>query len=97
MEILYDISIDRFKDSLFITSQVAQWLRIQLPLQEMQESQVWSLGQEDPLKEEMATHSDIFSWKNPMGRGAWQTTVHKVSKVRCDWANEHAAQFNKTM
>ena len=49
------------------------------------------------LKEEMATHSSIFAWKNPMGRGAWQTTVHRVSKVRCDRANEHVAQFNKAM
>ena len=30
--------------------------------QETQETQVWSLGQEDPLEEEMATHSSIFDW-----------------------------------
>ena len=24
---------------------------------------VWSLGQEDPLEEEMATHSGILAWK----------------------------------
>ena len=29
----------------------------------MQETQVWSLGQEDPLEEEMETHSSILSWK----------------------------------
>ena len=29
----------------------------------MQETQVWSLGQEDPLKKEMATHSSIPSWR----------------------------------
>ena len=29
----------------------------------MQEMQVWSLGQEDPLEEEMATHSSILAWK----------------------------------
>ena len=33
-----------------------QWQRICLPVQEMQEMQVQSLGQEDPLEEEMATH-----------------------------------------
>ena len=27
--------------------------------------QVWSLGQEDPLEEEMTTHSNIFAWKIP--------------------------------
>ena len=38
-------------------SQVAEWYKICLPLQEMQETQVQSLSQEDSLEEEMATHS----------------------------------------
>ena len=29
----------------------------------MQETWVWSLGQEDPLKKEMATHSSILAWE----------------------------------
>ena len=33
--------------------------------QETQETQVQSLGQEDPLEEEMATHSSILVWKFP--------------------------------
>ena len=32
-------------------------------MQESQETQVRSLGQEDPLEEEMATHSSIFAQK----------------------------------
>ena len=39
---------------------VAQWLRIRLPVQERQ---VQSLGQEDPLEKEMATYSSILAWK----------------------------------
>ena len=31
----------------------------------MQETQVGSLGQEDPLEKEMATHSSILAWKIP--------------------------------
>ena len=31
----------------------------------MQETQVQSLGQEDPLEEEMATHSSILAWRIP--------------------------------
>ena len=31
----------------------------------MQEMQVQSLGREDPLEEEMETHSSIFAWRNP--------------------------------
>ena len=33
--------------------------------QETQEKWVQSLGQEDPLEEEMATHSSILAWKFP--------------------------------
>ena len=31
----------------------------------MQETQVQSLGWEDPLEKEMATHSSIFAWRIP--------------------------------
>ena len=31
----------------------------------MQETQVWSRGQEDPLEKEMATHSSILVWRIP--------------------------------
>ena len=39
-----------------------------------QETQVQALGREDPLEEEMATHSSIFAWKIPWieeGYSAW--------------------------
>ena len=35
-------------------------------MQTMQEMQVQSLGQEDPLEEEMATHSSFLAWKIPL-------------------------------
>ena len=34
-------------------------------MQQKQEKRVQSLGQEDPLEEEMATHSSILAWKVP--------------------------------
>ena len=34
-------------------------------IQETQETQGWSLGQEVPLEEEMATHSSILPWEIP--------------------------------
>ena len=46
----------------------------------MQETQVQSLGQDDPLEEEMVTHFSILAWENPMDRGAWQATVHGVAE-----------------
>ena len=58
---------------------MAEWLRIHLPMEEMLETQVQSLGQEDPLGKEMATHSRICL-ENPVDRKAWQVTVHGVAK-----------------
>jgi len=37
----------------------------------MKETWVQPLGGEDPLAEEMATHSSILAWRIPMDRGAW--------------------------
>ena len=34
-------------------------------MQETQKMWVWSLGGEDPLEDEMATHSSILAWKIP--------------------------------
>ena len=45
-------------------------------MQETEETQVQSLGQEDPLEQKMATGSSILAWKNSMDRGAWWATVH---------------------
>ena len=42
---------------------MAQWLRICLSIQEMQEPQVQTLGREDPLDKEMPTHSSILAWE----------------------------------
>ena len=36
----------------------------------MQETWVQSLGQEDPLEKEMATHSGILAWRIPQTDGA---------------------------
>ena len=43
-----------------------------------QETQVQSLGWDNLLEEEMATHSSILAWIIP-DRGAWQATVHGVA------------------
>jgi len=40
-------------------------VKIHLPMQELQKPWVLSLGQEDPLEEEMATHSSVLAWKIP--------------------------------
>ena len=45
---------------LLLASPVAQMVK-NLPA--IQETQVQSLGQEDPLEEGMATHSSILAWR----------------------------------
>ena len=44
----------------------------------MQDTQVQSLGQEDPLEKEMGTLSSIL--ENPIERGALWATVHGIAK-----------------
>ena len=49
---------------------------------------VISLGWEDPLEEGMAAHSSILAWKILMNRGAWQETVHGVTKSQTQLSNQ---------
>ena len=44
---------------------MAQWVKNLPTMQETQEMQVQFLGLEDPLEEEMATHSSILAWRIP--------------------------------
>ena len=44
----------------------------------MQEMQVGSLGQEDPLEKEMATYSSILAWEIPWTEE--QAAIHGVTK-----------------
>ena len=55
----------------------------------MQETQVPSLGQEDPLEKGMATHSSILGWRIPKDRGAWRAIVHGVAKSRTLLSTAH--------
>ena len=66
------------------TSLVSQMVK-RLPT--MWETRVQSLGQEDPLEKEMATHSSILGLENPMDEEAWQATGHGVAKSRTRLSN----------
>jgi len=46
------------------------------------ETWVLSLGWGNPLEEGMATHCSVLAWRILMHRGAWQATVHGVTKSR---------------
>ena len=43
----------------------------------MQETQVLSLGQEDPLEKGMATHSSILAWRIPWTEAGYSAWGHK--------------------
>ena len=58
------------------TSLVAQIVK-NLPT--VQETQVQTLGQEDPLEKGMATHSNNLAWRISL-RGAWWAMVHGVAE-----------------
>ena len=52
-------------------------------LSTMQETRVRSLGREDPLKKEMATHSSTIAWKIPWTEEPSRLhVVHGVAKSR---------------
>ena len=53
-------------------------------MQKIQEMHVQSLGWEDPLEEDMATHANILAWGIPMDRGAWWIQSTGSHKVRHD-------------
>ena len=56
----------------------------------MWETWVWSLGWEDPLGEDMETHSSIHAWRIPMERGAWLATGgHKKSDRTDQLSTQH--------
>ena len=58
-------------------------------MQEMQDTQVWSVSWEDPLEEEMATHSSILAWKIPWTEEPGGLQSMGLQRVRQDWMTEH--------
>ena len=58
--------------------------------QETQETEVRSLGQEDPLEKEMAAHSSIFSWKSSFGQKSLVGSSPRGGKIRTWLSTAHA-------
>ena len=52
----------------------------------MWETQVWSLGWEDPLEKEMATHSSTLAWKIPWMEECCGLQYMGSQRVRHNWA-----------
>ena len=69
---------------------MAQWSRICLPTQE---TQVQSLGLEDPLEKQMATYSSTLSWRIPWTEEPGGSQFMGLQRVRRDLASK---QFYST-
>ena len=72
----------------------------------MQEMQVWSLDQEDPLEEEMTTHSSIHIWeshgqKSLVGYSSWSCkesdTTEQLGKMMLEMTDEEEMVFLETL
>ena len=73
---------------------MAQWQRICLPVQE---TQVGSLGQEDPLEKEMATHSTILAWEIPWTKEPDGLQAMRSQRVRHYLATKQQQSFVNTV
>ena len=62
----------------------------------MQETRVWSLGQEDTLEKEMAIHSSILALEIPWQRSLVGYSPWSLKRVRHDLATKQQQQINGT-
>ena len=60
----------------------------------MQETQVQSLGGEDPLEKEMATHSSILAWRIPGTEEPGGLQSMGLQRVRHDLATKPSPTYN---
>ena len=62
----------------------------------MQETQVWFLGQEDPLQKEKATHSSILAWRSSWTEEPGGLQSMGLQRVRHDWSDLACRKITKT-
>jgi len=75
---------------------VAQMVKNQPAMQEtwvLQETQVRSLGQEDPLEKGMATHSSILAWRIPWIEEPGGVQSMGLQRVGYNWASNTFTSF----
>ena len=89
---IWQVFIVFFSGAFFSFSTALVALRLK-PLPPMQETWVRSLGPEDPLEKEMATHSSILAWRIPWTEepGGLQSTG--LQRVGHDWATSLSFPF----
>ena len=70
-------------------SPIAQAVNNLPAMQETQGTRIQSLGGEDPLEEEMATHFGILAWKIPWTEEPGGSQSMRSQRVGHDWASMH--------
>ena len=83
MCLVVKVKSNAIKNNIAWASLVAQMVK-HLPA--MWETRVWFLGQEDPLKKEMATHSNTPAWKSPWMEEPGRLQSMRSQRVGHDWA-----------
>ena len=63
----------------------------------MRETQIQSLGQEDPLEKEMETHSSTLAWKIPWTEEPGRLQSMGSQRVRLDWATSLSLFFTSSI
>ena len=71
----------------YLGFQAAQWVKNLPAMQETQEMQVRSQGSDDPLEEEMATHSSILAWRIPQTEENGGLQPIGSQRVGHEWSN----------
>ena len=57
---------------------------------------IQSLGREDPLELQMATHSNILAWEIPWSEELWRAAVHRIAKSQSERKHAHARAHTHT-
>ena len=77
-----------FQPTIYMASQVAEWLRTCLPMQETQETRVWPLGQKDPLEKKTTTHPSLLAWEIPWTEKPGRLQSMGSQRVKHNWATK---------
>ena len=82
----YPVKLSISKRQAFLMAQ-----RVKNPpaMQETQEPWIRSLGQEDPLEKEMATHCSILAWKIPWTEEPSRLQFMRSWRVGHNWVTKH--------
>ena len=69
---------------------MAQWVKNLPAAQEAQVTQVRSLGHEEPLEKETATHSSVLARRTPWTEESGRLQLKGLQRVGHAWATQHS-------